>query len=47
LLIGRGVAVTLLSTLGYWLLQHYSWLWVAVFAGLPLIVVRLSLWRRP
>jgi hypothetical protein len=45
-LIGCGVAVTLLSTVGYWLLPQYFWLWVAVFAGPPLIVVSLYLWRR-
>ena len=44
-LIGCGVAITLLSTLGYWLIPQYFWLWVAVFAGLPLIGVSLYLWR--
>jgi hypothetical protein len=45
-LIGCGVAVTVLSTLGYWLIPQYFWLWVAVFAGLPLIAVSVYLWRR-
>jgi len=46
ILIVCGVAVTALSTLGYWLLPQYFWLWVAVFAGLPLIAVSVYLWRR-
>ena len=41
-----GVAVTVLSTLGYWLIPQYFWLWIAVFAGLPLIAVSVYLWRR-
>jgi drug/metabolite transporter (DMT)-like permease len=45
-LIGCGVAVTVLSTLGYWLIPQYFWLWVAIFAGLPLIAVSVYLWRR-
>jgi hypothetical protein len=45
-LIGCGMAVTVLSTLGYWLIPQYFWLWVAVFAGLPLIGVSVYLWRR-
>jgi hypothetical protein len=45
-LIGCGVAVTLLSTLGYWLAPQVFWLWAAVVAGLPLIGVSLYLWRR-
>jgi hypothetical protein len=45
-LIGCGVALTVLSTLGYWLIPNYFWLWVAVFAGLPLIGVSLYLWKR-
>jgi hypothetical protein len=45
-LIGCGAAVTVLSTLGYWLIPQYFWLWVAVFAGLPLIAVSVYLWRR-
>lgn len=45
-LIGCGVAVTLLSTLGYWLAPQVFWLWVAVVAGLPLIGVSFYLWRR-
>jgi hypothetical protein len=45
-LIGCGVAVTALTTLGYWLLPQYFWLWIAVFAGLPLIAVSIYLWRR-
>jgi len=45
-LIGCGIAVTVLSTLGYWLIPNYFWLWVAVFAGLPLIGVSLYLWKR-
>lgn len=32
-----GVGVTIMSLLGYYLLSHYFWLWVAVFAGLPLV----------
>jgi hypothetical protein len=46
ILIVCGVAVTVLSTLGYWLLPQYFWLWVAVFAGLPVVGVSLYLWRR-
>jgi hypothetical protein len=46
ILIVCGVAVTALSTLGYWLLPQYFWLWAAVFAGLPLIAVSVYLWRR-
>jgi len=45
-LIGCGVAVTLLSTLGYWLAPQVFWLWVAIVAGLPLIGVSIYLWRR-
>ncbi|HEY7023009.1 MAG TPA: hypothetical protein VH349_17965 [Ktedonobacterales bacterium] len=45
-LIGCGVTVTVLSTLGYWLIPQYFWLWAAVFAGLPLIAVSVYLWRR-
>ena len=45
-LIGCGVAVTLLSTLGYWLAPQVFWLWVAIVAGLPLIGVGVYLWRR-
>jgi len=45
-LIFCGVVVTVLSTLGYWLLPQYFWLWVAIFAGLPLIAVSVYLWRR-
>jgi hypothetical protein len=45
-LIGCGATITLLSTLGYWLAPHVFWLWVAVFAGLPLVGVSIYLWRR-
>jgi hypothetical protein len=40
------VAVTLLSTLGYWLAPQVFWLWAAIVAGLPLIGVSIYLWRR-
>jgi hypothetical protein len=45
-LIGCGVAITLLSTLGYWLTPQVFWLWAAIVAGLPLIGVSIYLWRR-
>jgi hypothetical protein len=45
-LIGGGVGVTVLAVLGYWLLPQVYWLWVAVFAGLPLIGLSLYLWNR-
>ena len=41
LFIGIGIGVTLTSVVGYYLLPHYFWLWAAIFAGLPLIVVGL------
>jgi hypothetical protein len=46
LAISLGVAVTLMSVLGYYLLPHYFWLWVAVFAGLPLIGAGIYFLRR-
>jgi hypothetical protein len=45
-LIGCGVGITVLSALGYWLVPQYFWMWIAVFAGLPLIGVSIYLWRR-
>ncbi len=45
-LIACGVAVTVLSVLGYWLAPQVFWLWIAACAGLPLIGVSIYLWRR-
>jgi hypothetical protein len=45
-LIGCGVGITVLSAVGYWFIPNYFWLWVAVFAGLPLIGVSFYLWRK-
>jgi hypothetical protein len=45
-LIGCGVGITVLSALGYWLVPQYFWMWIAVFAGLPLIGVSIYLWKR-
>ncbi len=44
--IGFGIGVTVMSVIGYYLLPHYFWLWVAVFAGLPLIVMGTSVLRK-
>jgi hypothetical protein len=44
--IGLGIGVTVLSVIGYYLLPHYFWLWVAVFAGLPLIAMGISALRK-
>ena len=41
-----GLGVTVMAALGYWLVPAYFWLWIAVFAGLPLIGVSLYLLRR-
>jgi hypothetical protein len=35
-----------MSALGYWLVPAYFFVWIAVFAGLPLIGVSLYLLRR-
>ncbi|MGI9057108.1 MAG: hypothetical protein ACR2H5_00835 [Ktedonobacteraceae bacterium] len=43
---GFGAGVTLMSVLGYFLLPHYFWLWVAVFAGLPLVGMGIYYLRR-
>src|SRR4051812_13335171 len=45
-LIGCGVAVTALSTLGYWLIPQYFWLWAAVVAGAPLSGMSVYQWKR-
>lgn len=36
-LIGFGIGVTFISMIGYFVLPHYLWLWVALFSGLPLL----------
>jgi hypothetical protein len=41
-----GIGITVMTALGYWLVPNYFWLWIAVFAGLPLIGVSLYLLRR-
>ncbi|HEY8325104.1 MAG: hypothetical protein ACHQ1E_05045 [Ktedonobacterales bacterium] len=41
-----GVAITVMASIGYWAIPQYFWLWVAIFAGLPLIGVSLYLLRR-
>jgi hypothetical protein len=41
-----GVAITVMASIGYWAVPQYFWLWVAVFAGAPLIGVSLYLLRR-
>lgn len=41
-----GLAITVMTALGYWLVPAYFWLWIAIFAGLPLIGVSLYLLRR-
>ncbi|GEM_PF-988052 len=47
LFVALGLGITVMTALGYWLVPHYFWLWIAVFAGLPLIVVSVYLlWRR-
>lgn len=46
LFIIAGVAITAMSAIGYWALPAYFWLWIAVFAGLPLIGVSLYLLRK-
>jgi len=46
LFIVSGLGVTVMTALGYWLVPDYFWLWIAGFAGLPLIVVSLYLLRR-
>jgi hypothetical protein len=46
LLIIFGVAITLMASIGYWAVPQYFWVWIAAFAGLPLIGVSLYLLRR-
>ncbi len=41
-----GIGITVMTALGYWLVPTYFWLWIAVFAGLPLIGVSVYLLRR-
>jgi hypothetical protein len=41
-----GVGITVMSLLGYYLLPNYFFLWVAVFAGLPLIIEGLYILRK-
>lgn len=41
-----GVAITVMASIGYWAIPQYFWLWIAVFAGAPLIGVSLYLLRR-
>jgi ABC-type amino acid transport system permease subunit len=41
-----GVGITLMSVLGYYLLPQYFWIWVAVFAGLPLIGISIYYLRQ-
>ena len=36
-----GVGITVMAVLGYFLLPHYFWMWSAVFAGLPLVVISM------
>ncbi len=46
LFIACGLGITVMSALGYWLVPAYFFVWIAVFAGLPLIGVSLYLLRR-
>lgn len=41
-----GVGITVISLLGYYLLPNYFFLWVAFFAGLPLIIEGLYILRK-
>ena len=41
-----GLAITALTVVGYWLVPAHFWLWIAVFAGLPLIVISIYLLRK-
>lgn len=41
-----GIGITLMSVIGYFLLPSYFYLWVAIFAGLPLIVASLFFLRK-
>ncbi len=44
--IALGVGVTVISVLGYYLLPSYFYLWEAVFAGLPLVLVSVYYLRQ-
>lgn len=41
-----GIGITVMTALGFWLVPAYFWLWIAVFAGLPLVGVSVYLLRR-
>jgi hypothetical protein len=46
LFIVGGLGITAMTALGYWAVPAYFWLWIAAFAGLPLIGVSIYLLRR-
>jgi hypothetical protein len=41
-----GVGITFMSIVGYYLLPQYFWIWVAVFAGLPLVGISIYYLRK-
>lgn len=41
-----GTGITVMSVTGYFLLPSYFYLWAAVFAGLPLVVISLYYQRK-
>jgi hypothetical protein len=40
-----GLGITVMTILGYWIVPDYFWVWIAAFAGLPLIGVSIYLLR--
>ena len=46
LFIAYGLGITVMTAVGYWLVPTYFWVWIAVFAGLPLIIVSVYLLRK-
>lgn len=47
LFVACGIGITVMTAVGFWAIPTYFWLWIAVFAGLPLIGVSLYLLRKP
>ena len=41
-----GLTITVMAAFGYWVVPQYFWVWLAAFAGLPLIGISLYLLRK-
>lgn len=44
--LSTGIGITFMSVVGYYTVPHYFWLYIAVMAGLPLIIIGAYYLRR-